>query len=229
MIGSWSAVVSMERVPLRDVLPHDYLAVEDELRRLATQLDSHSSAVDRVARHWYPEHNSPPPASDELRIYLLLVDTAISLYDADSDWLELTLDIAWQQPSKLTVNAAVEVACWCMPDHNMHQVRTVSRQIANSHELVEAFAAGASAASRALVLIYQGTRPCRSWKVPVGPPGGRVARWTITSVPSVTVCVPRWLLKSVPVKPGSAAFTRMPCSARAYCIVSMVSAALVAG
>jgi hypothetical protein len=26
-----------------------------------------------------------------------------------------------------------------------------------------------------LVLIYQGTRPCRSWKVPFGPSGGRVA------------------------------------------------------
>ena len=38
---------------------------------------------------------------------------------------------------------------------------------------------------------YQGTGPLRSWKVPVGPPGGRVARRTMASVPSVTVCVPR--------------------------------------
>jgi hypothetical protein len=40
---------------------------------------------------------------------------------------------------------------------------------------------------------------------------------------------PRWLLKSVLVKPGSAAFTNMPGRAREYCTVSMVSAALVAG
>ena len=43
----------------------------------------------------------------------------------------------------------------------------------------------------ALRTAYQGTGPFRSWKVPVGPSGGRVARWTMASVPSVTVCVPR--------------------------------------
>ena len=63
---------------------------------------------------------------------------------------------------------------------------------------------------RFLFLIHQGTWPCRSWKVPVGPSGGRVATWTMASVPSVTVCVPRWLLKSVPVKPGSADAVERP-------------------
>ena len=52
------------------------------------------------------------------------------------------------------------------------------------------------------------------------------ARWPGTrSRPCpVTVWVPRLLLKSVPVKPGSAAFTRMPSSALAYCTISIVSA-----
>ena len=63
---------------------------------------------------------------------------------------------------------------------------------------------------RFLFLIHQGTWPGRSWKVPVGPSGGRVATWTMASVPSVTVCVPRWLLKSVPVKPGSADAVERP-------------------
>jgi hypothetical protein len=31
-------------------------------------------------------------------------------------------------------------------------------------------------ASGSVRLVYQGTGPCRSWKVPVGPSGGRVAR-----------------------------------------------------
>jgi hypothetical protein len=44
---------------------------------------------------------------------------------------------------------------------------------------------------RSVRFIYQGTGPCRSWKVPVGPSGGRVARRTIASVPSVTVWAPR--------------------------------------
>jgi hypothetical protein len=47
-----------------------------------------------------------------------VLDTTITLADLDSDWLELTLDIAWRP--ELTVNAAVEVGCWCRPDHNMH-------------------------------------------------------------------------------------------------------------
>jgi hypothetical protein len=49
-------------------------------------------------------------------------------------------------------------------------------------------------------------------------PLGRVARRTIASVPSVTVWVPRLLLKSVPVKPGSAALT----SAAAATLASLV-------
>jgi hypothetical protein len=43
---------------------------------------------------------------------------------------------------QLTVNAAVEVACWCPHDHGMHQVRTGRRLATNDHELVEAFSAG---------------------------------------------------------------------------------------
>jgi hypothetical protein len=150
-------------------LPHDYLAAEDELRGLAIPLDSHPSAADRVAWHWYPEDNSPPPASDELRIYRLLVDLTISLYDADSDWLELTLEIAWQQPSKLTVNAAVEVACWCTPDHNMHQARTASRQIANSHELAGGFAAAVAMLAEVL---DSGPFDPHPWRVQAGLPDG---------------------------------------------------------
>ena len=49
---------------------------------------------------------------------------------------------------------------------------------------------------------HQGTIPSRSWKVPVRPFLGSVARRTIASVPSLTVWVPRLLLKSVAVKPG---------------------------
>src|SRR5690242_8197189 len=38
--------------------------------------------------------------------------------------------------------------------------------------------------------VTTGTVPLRSWKVPVGPSLGRVARCTIASVPSVTVWGP---------------------------------------
>lgn len=74
------------------------------------------------------------------RSYELVFDTTITLFNQGSDWLELTLDVGWRP--ELTVNAAVEVACWCSPDHNMHQVRESHWPVAGTEELVEAFAAG---------------------------------------------------------------------------------------
>src|SRR5215469_5320621 len=132
--------LSLAHVPLGEVLPDDYADAEGELRKLAEALESHPSAAGRWAWHWYPEHREPPQSSDREH-YLLLTDTTTTLYNTRDDWLELTLDIAWIAPSKLTVNAAVEVACWCPQDHNMHQVRTTRWHPANSRELVEAFAA----------------------------------------------------------------------------------------
>jgi hypothetical protein len=46
---------------------------------------------------------------------------------------------------------------------------------------------------------HHGTTPCRSTNVPLGPEASICAIRTIASVPSATVCVPRWSLKSVPV------------------------------
>jgi hypothetical protein len=157
---------SLAHVPLGEVLPPDYLGVEGELRRLANELDRHPSAADQSAWHWYPDRREPPQASDR-GAYLLLVDTTITLYDTRDDWLELALDIAWLAPPKLTVNAAVEVACWCPQDHNMHQVRTARWHAINSHELVEAFAAGT-----AMLLDVLATGPFdpRHWRVQAGLP-----------------------------------------------------------
>lgn len=46
---------------------------------------------------------------------------------------------------------------------------------------------------------------------------------TMTSVPSCTVWVPRFWLKSVPVNPGSTELMRILGNAFAYCVVSMLS------
>jgi hypothetical protein len=132
---------SIANVPLREVLPPAHLAAEDQLRTLATVLDQDRSAVGRTAWHWYPAHAESPRLA-EGRLYLLLVDATITLYNAGDDWLELTLDIAWREPQQLTVNASVQVACWCPQDHNMHEVREAQWPVAESHELVERFAAG---------------------------------------------------------------------------------------
>ena len=107
-----------------------------------------------------------PPSSGQ-RTYLLLVDTTITLYESRDDWLELTLDIAWLAPPRLTVNAAVEVACWCPQDHNMHRVRTARWHSLNSHELAGAFAAGAAMLEDVLAM---GPFDPRPWRVQAGSP-----------------------------------------------------------
>ncbi|MEV4132152.1 hypothetical protein AB0J72_08295 [Dactylosporangium sp. NPDC049742] len=123
---------SIVEVPLLEVLPRDCAAAVGEIRRLAGELDTH--AAGRVAWHWFPEHSRPAGHGD------VLLDASITLFNADADWLALTLDLAWSPD--LTVNAAVEVACWCRPDHNTHYVRDQTWQVTGGADLVDAFAAG---------------------------------------------------------------------------------------
>jgi len=157
---------SFADVPLGEVLSDGFADAEDELRRLAEALESHPSALDQWAWHWYPEHRESPQ-SVARGVYTLLADATIMLYSTRDDWLELTLDIAWAGPSKLTVNAAVEVACWCRQDHNMHQVRQSQWHPANSRELVEAFAAAAAMLADVLAT---GPFDPRPWRIQAGLP-----------------------------------------------------------
>ena len=156
----------MTHVPLQEVLPHDYLSAEGELRRLANELDSNPLAAERIVWHWYPGRKEPPQTA-ESRTYLLLVDTTITLYSTRDDWLELSLDIAWLASAKLTVNAAVEVACWCQENHNMHQVRQGRWRVVDSHELVEAFAAGTA---MLIEVLASGPSEPHPWRVQAGLP-----------------------------------------------------------
>jgi len=138
MVGPASTI---ESVPLREVLPSVLASATDEVRRLAVRLEAHCPNRARVAWHWYPAHRQTPP-SPSPRTYLLLVDTTITLYTTSDDWLELTLDIAWRSGPVLTVNAAVEVACWCPTNRNTHQVRAASWQPETDRDLIDTFAAG---------------------------------------------------------------------------------------
>lgn len=156
----------MARVPLREVLPRGYLSVEGELRTLANQLDSHPLAANRTQWRWHPDQTEPPPTSTE-HLHLLLVDTTITSYKTRDDWLELTLGIAWQVPPKLTVDAAVEVACWCPQDHNMHRVRQAQCHAVNSHELTEAVAAGTA---MLMDVLASGPSEPHPWRVQAGLP-----------------------------------------------------------
>jgi hypothetical protein len=164
MVGPAS---SISQVPLQEVLPRSYSGAEDELRRLANELDRHPVAAGHTRWHWYPDRTEPPQAKPGT--YLLLVDATITLYTTADDWLELSLDIAWLAPAELTVNAAVEVACWCSENHNMHQVRRGRWHVADSQELVEAFAAGTAILTEVLA---SGPLEPHTWRIRAGLPDG---------------------------------------------------------
>jgi hypothetical protein len=107
---------------------------------------------------------------------------------------------AWRTPSSLQRARAYRVAT---RSRGTPLVVAVAVTVAVSG----AGETGSAEPGRVLPIVlghHQGTVPLRSWKLPVGPSLGRVARRTIASAPSVTVWVPRLLLRSVPVKPGSA-------------------------
>lgn len=112
---------------------------------------------------------SPPDEGlqDGGTIYWLIADVTITTYTTGVDWLEFTLDISWAAPRTLVVNAAVEVACWCPQDHNMHQVRSGQWRADNSHELVDAFAAGTATLQEALA---SGPLEPSPWRLRAGLP-----------------------------------------------------------
>lgn len=123
------------------MLPPWLRGAETDLRTAARTLERHRSAAHDIAWHWYSEHREAPRALGH-GVNLLLADMTITLVNTDHDWLELTFDIAWREPSCLTVNAAVEVACRCPQDHNMHQVRATETPVADVGDLINAFTAG---------------------------------------------------------------------------------------
>jgi hypothetical protein len=133
-------VSSIAYVPLSELLPAGFGRAEQRLRDLARRLEAHPAA-ERMAWFWHPEHVDPPAAlAEDLRQVLLWA--AITLYNTRDDWLELSLSISWRDAGQLTAYAAVEVACWCAENHNMHPVRDLDRDVDDDLDLGDAFAAG---------------------------------------------------------------------------------------
>ncbi|GAA0506066.1 hypothetical protein Ade02nite_90960 [Paractinoplanes deccanensis] len=153
-------VSSIAYVPLHEVLPAGFARAEGRLRELATRLERHHSA-DRVAWRWYPEHVEP----DGTR--RVLVGTTITLYDTRDDWLELSLQIAWQPDGRLGVESTVEVACWCADNHNMHPVRESARDADDDFELADEFAAGVKLLT---TVLNEGPFEPQPWRVAAGLP-----------------------------------------------------------
>ncbi|ROO51117.1 hypothetical protein EDC02_5982 [Micromonospora sp. Llam0] len=116
------------------------------------------------------EHIEPTPAMLSKRGYLSLLDVAITFESAPSDWLELTLDLAWMP--ELSVSAAVGAARWCRPDHNMHQVREAQWPVEGSHDLVDGFAA---AVAMLTDVLNSGQFDPSPWRIRAGLPDAPAA------------------------------------------------------
>ncbi|SNY53808.1 hypothetical protein [Paractinoplanes atraurantiacus] len=151
-------VSSIAYVPLHEVLPPGFARAEGRLREIGSKLERHHSA-DRVSWHWYPE---PLDASQRI-----LVRVTITLYNTRDDWLELTLYLAGREDGHLVVESAVEVACWCEENHNMHPVRDFGRDVEDDFELADAFAAGAKMLT---AVLNEGPFEPQPWRVAAGLP-----------------------------------------------------------
>ncbi|MEU8820651.1 hypothetical protein [Actinoplanes sp. NPDC048796] len=158
-------VSSIAYVPLHEVLPPGFAGAEGRLRELAGRLERHHSA-DRVSWHWYPDHVEPPEVLAE-GLRRDLVGITITLYNTRDDWLELALYLAWRPGPRLTVEASVEVACWCAENHNMHPVRELSRDADDDFELADAFAAGVKMVTAVLT---DGPFEPQPWRAAAGLP-----------------------------------------------------------
>ncbi|NYF56519.1 hypothetical protein [Micromonospora purpureochromogenes] len=78
----------------------------------------------------------PRPAAG---VQLLVLSATVSVVDTGQDWLELSLQVAFDTPSLLEVAAAVEVACWCTNDHNMHAVERREWLVGSGPALARSF------------------------------------------------------------------------------------------
>ncbi|MEV4350542.1 hypothetical protein AB0J83_39300 [Actinoplanes sp. NPDC049596] len=153
-------VSSIAYVALHEVLPPGFAGAEGRLRELASKLERHHSA-DRVAWHWYPEHVEVRADGK------ILAGVTITMYDTRDDWLELSLRILWRAGPRLSVEASVEVACWCAENHNMHPVRELDRDVEDDFELADAFAAGVK---MLVAVLGAGPFEPQPWRVAAGLP-----------------------------------------------------------
>jgi hypothetical protein len=100
----------------------------------------------------------------------MIISTSAAALPASKSWTQLApehlaADVA--RSPELSVNVAVEVACWCARDHNIHYVRESARPVADTAEVVEAFAAGVAMLTSVL---NSGPFDPRPWRLDAGLP-----------------------------------------------------------
>ncbi|MGW9192342.1 hypothetical protein [Micromonospora chersina] len=140
-------------------------SVYDRMCAAADVLQSTESGVQPAWESYTHERGPTPPAAGA---QLLVLSATVSLVNTGEDWLELSLLVAFDTPSLLEVAAAVEVACWCVDDHNMHAVERREWVVGSGPALARSFAAAVHEISRWLAT---GPREPDPWRDGAGLPG----------------------------------------------------------
>ncbi|MEU4095584.1 hypothetical protein [Streptomyces sp. NPDC026673] len=153
-----------DSVPLATLFPQSESADHIRMRHAAAVLDAERSTGDEPRWDWFPQHIIWP--GGDVRGVPQILSTAVSLYDKDSDWLELELDVEWTGEGLLNVCTAVSVACWCAKDHNTHYVNDRDLAVDDRTSLGSAFEAGVGQ----LIELLAGPRDPEVWRLRSGLP-----------------------------------------------------------
>ncbi|MCF2533183.1 hypothetical protein [Yinghuangia soli] len=140
--------------------------VELERMRLAvTALDAARPADQDAEWEWFAEHAQAPVPLPAVGASVVL-QTTVGLYESDSDWLELELEVAWMQRG-LRVGAVLGVACWCESDnHGTHYLDPMDLDADDGTSIAEAF----DAATAQLLAWAGGPRDPSYWRGAAGLP-----------------------------------------------------------
>jgi hypothetical protein len=67
--------------------------------------------------------------------------------DTAHDWLDVSLDVAYETPQVLRVSATAQVQCWCDTDHGMDTVEEHTWLVGDAESLARAWEAGCTTVS----------------------------------------------------------------------------------
>lgn len=108
---------------------------------------------------WFPDHIERPEVQIDGAVPEILL-SEISLYDEGGDWLEAAIDVEWTPNGRLSVCAAMGMACWCPEDHGTHYAPLLNVPADDTTSLEEAF----EIAAHHLVDWLSGSRDPAHWR-----------------------------------------------------------------
>ncbi|QJT01755.1 hypothetical protein G9272_16740 [Streptomyces asoensis] len=127
-------------VPLDELFPRVDDLGRQRMRRAVAVVDAVRPTDQTPEWEWWPHHIDFPGPGVGIPEILL---TELSLYDDRVDWLSMAIDVAWTPAGRLRVCAAVEVACWCVKNHNTHYAPSLGIPVRDGVSLEAAFEAAA--------------------------------------------------------------------------------------